>query len=328
MLRKPPTCPNCGGALQLISPGLSRDRGCPTCGNVYDGDGTLIGESSGQPAPGPEREVELLCPACTEPSLVGAARQDWTCSSCGHRHFVEVCKNCFRILQRASTSRRISCPWCGEPHSSWSPAPSTAGDLSEQLEELGLSSEHHHPDNRYLLGCAVVGGFGHDILAGARVNLLCREREIAIVTGGDEVAAAAYEDVNLLEVGGRGEMRSGGGFIGGGFGLSGAAEGMLVASVLNSLTSKTKVETLISLRTDHWQLILLYNKATPDAVRIELAPALARVDKALRSSKGAASSAGSTADELAKLAELHAAGVLTDTEFSAAKARLLEIDPR
>jgi hypothetical protein len=54
-----------------------------------------------------------------------------------------------------------------------------------------------------------------------------------------------YSAIDDLEFSGPGKVTTGGGFIGGGFGLSGAAKGMIAASVLNALTTKTKIHTMI-----------------------------------------------------------------------------------
>ena len=42
-----------------------------------------------------------------------------------------------------------------------------------------------------------------------------------------------------LEIGGPGLVKTGGGFVGGGFGARGAIEGMAIAAVLNGLTTRT-----------------------------------------------------------------------------------------
>jgi len=43
-------------------------------------------------------------------------------------------------------------------------------------------------------------------------------------------------------------MTTGGRFVGGGFGAKGAAEGIFVASALNSLTSRTNIESYLELQ--------------------------------------------------------------------------------
>ena len=59
------------------------------------------------------------------------------------------------------------------------------------------------------------------------------------------LAVSPYSDVEDVDIGGPGLVSSGGGFAGGGFGLTGAVEGMAIASVLNGLTSRTSIKTIL-----------------------------------------------------------------------------------
>jgi hypothetical protein len=178
-------------------------------------------------------------------------------------------------------------------------------------------------DSPALFGCVLVGGFGHDFAPGTQFDVVFGEQQIALIPDGGEVKSTSYAEINLFEVGGRGAIQSGGGFIGGGFGLTGAAAGMVAATVLNGLTRRTKIETLVSIRTGQWQVILFYGKATPDSLKLELTAPFARVDAARRVSAASATSGDDHVGQLEKLAELHEAGALSDEEFAAAKARTL-----
>ena len=53
-----------------------------------------------------------------------------------------------------------------------------------------------------------------------------------------------YSEVEGLEIGGPGLVKTGGGFVGGGFGARGAIEGMAIAAVLNGLTTRTSIKTV------------------------------------------------------------------------------------
>jgi hypothetical protein len=57
----------------------------------------------------------------------------------------------------------------------------------------------------------------------------------------------AVGDISTVEFAGPGKWQKGGRFFGGGFGVVGAAEGMLIAAALNSLTTKTGVTTVVHL---------------------------------------------------------------------------------
>jgi hypothetical protein len=212
-------------------------------------------------------------------------------------------------------------------------------------------------------GCDVLGGHGLAPQVGERWDLNFMEAELRLVpqvelrlvpqAGGRWVqfgterifmeaelqadpqdfsgksATVVYEDITAIEIGGPGKRQTGGGFVGGGFGLEGAAEGMLVASALNMLTTRTKIDTVICLQTKTAELFLHSGDTAPDALRMRLSPVFTRLRQqhvASTSSEGAASDGPqrNIAERLAQLADLHARGALNDYEFSAAKAKLLE----
>ncbi len=95
---------------------------------------------------------------------------------------------------------------------------------------------------------------------------------------GEEVSEIIPMDaVTAMEIGGPGKTTRGGGFIGGGFGLEGAATGMLVATALNALTTRTDLLTVISIQAHDAEVWLAYTRAEPAALRVELAPAFVRI---------------------------------------------------
>ncbi len=57
-----------------------------------------------------------------------------------------------------------------------------------------------------------------------------------------------YRDVEVVDIGGPGLVKSGGGFTGGGHGVTGAMDGMAIAAVLNALTTQTKIKTVVRLQ--------------------------------------------------------------------------------
>jgi hypothetical protein len=140
----------------------------------------------------------------------------------------------------------------------------------------------------------------------------------------DLATTIPYGEVTSLHVGGKGSLTStsGGGWIGGGFGVEGMIEGAAIASVMNALTTRrrTTIETLVELSAGPRALILLNETEAPDSVRVHLAPVLDRIELAH------SSSAPRPSDRLAQLkqlGELRDAGILTESEFQAEKARIL-----
>jgi hypothetical protein len=74
--------------------------------------------------------------------------------------------------------------------------------------------------------------------------------------------------------------RSGGGFVGGGFGAEGAAEGLLIATALNMLTTRTKIDTVLCIQGTYGEVFFHITTLTPEALRIRLSPAIIAVQTA------------------------------------------------
>lgn len=140
------------------------------------------------------------------------------------------------------------------------------------------------------------------------------------------VERLSFESILAAEVGGPGEVQSSGGFIGGGFGVEGFLIGAAGAAVLNKLTTRSSVQTVLRVTTEQGELTLFTDQITPESldhwlapVRHAIATRTARTDNLEQPT-----AVPSVADELSKLAGMRETGLLTDEEFAAAKARLLE----
>ena len=133
-------------------------------------------------------------------------------------------------------------------------------------------------------------------------------------------------EVIEISVDGPGLVTAGGGAIGGGFGLMGAAEGMLAASVLNSLTTRHSIETYCEIRLKSASLILLCGHASPRELWTHLLPLTHRIATATEDVARRMVQPVPEADlagNLRELASLHEQGHLNEAEYSAAKGKLL-----
>lgn len=187
-----------------------------------------------------------------------------------------------------------------------------------ELEELDARTLVRLPQ------VALLGGYAPDapIAVGEHYDARFLEDQLVICAYGDwnALAEVAYSEIEDVEIGGPGMVRSGGGFVGGGFGAAGALEGMAVASVLNALTIKTKITTIIRVQAAACELFLLWTRTTPEHLRIELSQPLG----AIRAARAAAPvSSASPMAELSKAADMLETGLLTREEFEQVKAMLL-----
>ncbi len=117
----------------------------------------------------------------------------------------------------------------------------------------------------------------------------------------------------------------GGGFMGGGFGLAGAAEGMLAAGLLNAVTTRRKALVTVTISTAAGWVLMQCVGYDPATVRLFLRP-FADAAVAARQPSHPADPLSQTIDlaaQLERLLSLHEAGALTEAEFAAAKQKLL-----
>ena len=152
----------------------------------------------------------------------------------------------------------------------------------------------------------------------------------------DILTELPYRDIAELEIGGPGVVKKGGGYLGsgsdtvnalvsGGAGTVRALEGMAIGAVLNALTTRTTITTVVRVQASDSELFLLETKLAPEQLRMRLSRPLGaiRAARATAASGSPASPAAPPVEELAKLASMLASGLLTREEFETLKARLL-----
>lgn len=108
---------------------------------------------------------------------------------------------------------------------------------------------------------------------------------------------------------------------------------MAIAAVLNGLTTRTSIKTVVRIQGAACELFLLHTKATPEQLRIELSRALGAIRSARATwvpgvsqhHEASASASASPVEELTKLAAMLESGLLTREEFDLMKAKLLDL---
>ncbi len=84
-------------------------------------------------------------------------------------------------------------------------------------------------------------------------------------------------EIRGIQIGGAGEYTTGGGWFGGGFGISGALEGAAFATIMNVLTTRRHVDTMLRVVFDDAEATFGVEKYIPARLEIELAALLAAV---------------------------------------------------
>lgn len=156
------------------------------------------------------------------------------------------------------------------------------------------------------------------------IRVLVEEAGLVVSQTGREDLVLEYGELDAISAGGAGLQvdTRGGGMIGGGFGVAGFVVGAASAALYNRLTTRTDVvvETLLRIEGDGIEMVLLTPEVLPEDLDLEIAPARTRIKSAARSANAPAASVG---QQLKELADLRDSGVLTEAEFSAAKAKLI-----
>ena len=214
--------------------------------------------------------------------------------------------------------------------------PKCRARLQQRASEQRAHTERYGPPPQMLeleqrtLAClrqaALLGGYAPEaaIAIGERYDARFLQDRLGIFPPHhwDALVQMHYSEIEDVEIGGPGLVKTGGRFVGGGFGAAGALEGMAIASVLNALTTRTSVTTIIRIQAASCELFLLWTQSTPEQLRMELSRPLGAI-RAAKPAKSAKTSA-SPVEELAKLADMLQAGLITREEFDQFKAKLLQ----
>ncbi|MGO9792972.1 MAG: SHOCT domain-containing protein [Solirubrobacteraceae bacterium] len=264
--------------------------------------------------------IDLQCIMCRTTVELPDDAEILPCLACGRDFAFLECSHCGSIEQVEIPQRWSSwtCSFCWRSNSStdalrFGPARERAAELGER-GLLPLTAE-----SRLLGGFTFVGGSGFAIEPEAVCSVATRPGEllIAVEIGESFEQRVPFRNLTELRVDG-GTITSGGGFIGGGFGLSGAVEGMLIASVLNHLTTKTSTHTILHVGSTTGELLLHHGKLQPDTIRTTLSPMFVGLAAARHRSQPPAEENPLT--QLERLGKLKDSGLLTDAEFEAARA--------
>ena len=169
----------------------------------------------------------------------------------------------------------------------------------------------------------VRGGSGWELKQSELLLLSCRESALHLhnVETEKEVIIP-FSKLTAIDVSGPGKETGNAGVIGGGFGLEGAAKGMLIATAVNILTTHSSTNTLLRLAANNAEVLLHTSAIEPAALRAILSPAFVQMEAAKRSVAIPASNIA-FGSEMEKLFELFKAGAITESEFSTAKGQLL-----
>jgi len=271
-------------------------------------------------------QVDIECAGgCGHIVSTEQGKKDVKCPD-GHRQDLVACKQCRGTFQRRAENRQdnLRCPHCGHPNDYLTTVSAWEWVVDQSTRGLwppgrGIAVD---PERRVLYDFTLAAAGGTRIPYGASCEIDFSSDGVRITAHGLE-EFTSYADILALQVSGS-VKHSSAGVLGGGFGVAGAAEGMLAASVINSLTSTTSIYSVVRLAARNAEYVFVSHTVDSGSLNMTLTPVQLRIRQAQAVAQSPGSPANpSVADELTKLAQLRDAGVLSDAEFAAAKARLL-----
>ena len=168
-----------------------------------------------------------------------------------------------------------------------------------------------------------LGGSESWLKAGTLTLLSCRKDCIAFsdpTTKSERVLK--FTDIANINITGPGTEHTNAGMVGGGFGIEGALKGIMVASVINSLTAKSTTNTFLRVSTRTSEMHFHMSTVDPSSLRMILSPAIVHIEA--RSQTIASPNPNTVSGEIERLHKLLQDGILTSEEFLAAKAKLLK----
>lgn len=271
----------------------------------------------------------VACMACLQTRAVPGGATGLDCAVCGRGYVFFHCPQCRWPLIVAAGSGMV-CAGCGtqtgDPVRTASAATASAVSYFQGLAAVSPQ------DSEVTLAPAwtAVGAWGVPFRLGNLVSLAATVTGVHLTPIGDGGPPVRwpFTAVRRLVFDGPGRVTTRDRFSGWGIGLVGSLEGILAAEALNALTRRTTVNSFVTVEADDAGVILHTARLTPGQLRLLFAGALRRVTPQPSSGPAPtwsvpASEAPGLAEQLERIAALHQDGVLTDEEFSRAKARIL-----
>jgi hypothetical protein len=230
--------------------------------------------------------VAVDCPHCGAGYELSEDRTGFMCTSCGVSSHFWSCPacNCAQQIAQTNPNAVSGCIDCGVSSTvaKWHKNPAHAVALKPQSARLFPGADVD-PAQRAVSGIVTAASVP-GLWPGSRCVIVFAAPFVAVFGGNGEILRVDYSEVSSLEVGGLGTRRysTNAGIIGGGFGVTGALEGMALASFLNAATTRTTMvhDTTLSFRAGPSAVLMNADLYEPSTLRVILSPAYHRIEQA------------------------------------------------
>lgn len=236
--------------------------------------------------------IASSCFACGAGGRYSEEASDKRCHQCGLVTSYRRCLRCKKVLVFAPYLTRPEvktwkCLSCGKEaaRDRWPSA--TLGDFPGMLEFVALygrrlTEVESDPERRIIDGSLLSAEGISGMATGSCAVFFDRTSAILLIGGFNNEKRIDYADFTGLQIGGRGKLvtSSGGGWIGGGFGLEGIVQGVALASVLNKLTTtqECSIETIVNVSWKMGSVKILNQHYLPSEVAQWLSPVMKRIE--------------------------------------------------
>lgn len=285
-------------------PGWTQVDGCwyppfsqvPVSGETDHQPQTAAGGSSGRPLQRPPIVANTAkhgdpwaCTVCGAGHTSAGRSARFACQNCGHVISVRTCPFCTSTAEfdlfHLQRTWRVKCPTCYRRFTQTRfqeievLRPPTSVTVSTTYRTWGLnpSDRLSNPARRIVTGQVLaLTGLSGDTSRNA--HLVFDADEILVLLAGDaRPTRLSYSTTTILQIG-EYSRSSGGGFIGGGFGLEGAVLGMIAAGALNWATTRTGTLAVCALEWESGGIALSMNSIDAPTAADWLRPVISKIN--------------------------------------------------
>ena len=176
------------------------------------------------------------------------------------------------------------------------------------------------PQKLLQIDAVFAGGIGVDLAANTLGTLYITNEEVQFATIGN-TWRHSFNGLKGMQIGGQGLVQSGGGWVGGGFGIKGALKGAAFAEIMNLLTTKTSYDCFLRLVFPFPDADATFQILDRDPKKLELDLTGTRGRLESSSNQVLQLNDNSGIDTLVKLADLLDRGLISEDEFKVQKER-------
>ena len=176
------------------------------------------------------------------------------------------------------------------------------------------------PQKLLQIDAVFAGGIGVDLAPNTLGTLYITNEEVQFATIGN-TWRHSFTGLKGMQIGGQGLVQSGGGWVGGGFGIKGALKGAAFAEIMNLLTTKTSYDCFLRLVFPFPDADATFQILDRDPKKLELDLTGTRGRLESSSNQVSQMNDNSGIDTLVKLADLLDRGLISEDEFKLQKER-------